>query len=165
MLVPDGALMTAGFLLSADTVSDLERFDVEQLPPPSQVQRALLLERDGIAVDARLRATLAEAGAVVETAPGDGFADMLMAEPQDAKLARECCPTVGAWIAAGDDGSASAQARRAGGPSGAARGEPQLARARSPRHDKIVLEGADGHGFVETPIVLRQPLAGGCSGS
>jgi dienelactone hydrolase len=154
VLVPDGALMTAGFLLSADTVSDLEQFDVEQLPPPSQVQRALLLERDGIAVDTRLTVTLAGAGAVVETAPGDGFADMLMAEPQDAKLARGVLSTVGAWIAGGDEGSASARptAERAeGAAAGAAVAESVTA------HDKIVLEGADGRGFVETPIYFAAP--------
>jgi len=155
-LVPDGALMVAGFLLTADTVSDLERFDVEQLPPPSQVQRALLLERDGIAVDSALRMMLAGAGAVVETAPGDGFADMLMAEPQDAKLARGVLSTVGAWLAAGDNEPAAAQATAEGAEggfaaAGAAVVEPVTA------HDKTVLEGADGQGFVETPIYFTAP--------
>lgn len=100
VVVPDGAVMTAGYLLSAETATELERFDAENLPPPSRVSRALLLERDGIAVDERLAAVLRSAGAEVTTAAGDGFADMLMAEPQDAELPRAVQSTLNDWLEA-----------------------------------------------------------------
>ncbi|MFZ0384411.1 MAG: alpha/beta hydrolase family protein, partial [Solirubrobacteraceae bacterium] len=155
-LAPEGALMTAGFLLSADTISDLERFDVERLPPPAQVRRALLLERDGIAVDTALRTTLTGAGTVVETAPGDGFADMLMAEPQDAKLARGVLAMVAGWLAAGDDEPASVEPTAERPEGGFAAGRPDVVDAVT-AHDKIVLEGTGGCGIVETPIHFAAP--------
>ncbi len=99
-VVPDGAVMTAGYLLSAETATQLERFDAETLPPPSRVSRALLLERDGIAVDERLAAVLRSAGAEVTTAAGDGFAAMLTVEPQDAELPREVQSTLNDWLEA-----------------------------------------------------------------
>ena len=151
--VPEGALMTAGYLLNAETVSELERFDVEQLPPPSQVSRALLLERDGIAVDERLRHALASAGAEVTTAPGDGFADMLMAEPQDAKPARAVLSTVGAWIAAGDGQAENTAATR---PAGAA--APEETSGRPPIvHLEAELTAPDGGMIRETPLYFESP--------
>jgi alpha-beta hydrolase superfamily lysophospholipase len=98
-VVPDGAVMAAGFLLSAELLSQLSRFDVGVLAGTVGVRRALLLERDGLSVDEALRDWLIRAGADVRTAPGDGFADMLMAEPQDARPARATLDTIGAWLA------------------------------------------------------------------
>ena len=55
---PDGQLEAGGFLLDAQTVSDLTALDVTTLDLPRGLPRgALLLQRDGIAVDARLRPT------------------------------------------------------------------------------------------------------------
>jgi hypothetical protein len=59
----DGELEAGGFLLGAQTVSDLSALDLTALDLPRGLPRgALLLERDGIAVDARLRNALERRG-------------------------------------------------------------------------------------------------------
>ena len=102
-VVPEGALMTAGFLLSAETLRQLERFDMTSSAPPKRLRRALLLGRDGIAADERLRRVLIDAGVEVSTHGGDGFADMMMSEPQFARLANETLTDIAAWVRRGDE--------------------------------------------------------------
>jgi pimeloyl-ACP methyl ester carboxylesterase len=109
--VPEDAMLTAGFLLTAETLSDLEGLDAGALPAPPHVRRALLLERDGIAVDARMRDAAAQAGLEVSTAPGVGFADMLMAEPHQTRSADTVLAAITDWIEADSDaGPASTSA-------------------------------------------------------
>jgi alpha-beta hydrolase superfamily lysophospholipase len=105
--VPEGGLLTAGFLLTAETLADLDRLDVTAMPAPPRARRALLLERDGIAVDKRLYGTLVEAGLDVSTEPGDGFADMLMAEPHETRSANVVLAAVTAWIQQEDAGTST----------------------------------------------------------
>jgi pimeloyl-ACP methyl ester carboxylesterase len=93
----DGSLVTGGYLLTAATLDALRALDLSAGAP---VRRALLLERDGRAVDARLREGLEAAGAEVAVAPGDGYARMMMEEPQDARPALALFERVEAWLAA-----------------------------------------------------------------
>ena len=162
--LPDGALIAAGFLLSAETLSDLERFDVAELRPPGGVGRVLLLERDGMPIDESLRAALVDAGADVTTAPGEGFADMFMAEPQDARLGRAALATAGAWIAAGDPGTVGGDTSASAGSTHAARSAPAVA-----AQGRAELVASDGTRVRETPLffpasagrlfgVLTEPL-------
>lgn len=98
--VPQGAIAAAGFLLGAETARALSAVDLTVAPVPPGVGRVLLLERDGLAVDARLRARFEAAGDVELTvAPGPGYADMMMAEPHDAEPSAEVLAALVAWLA------------------------------------------------------------------
>ncbi|MGI8506812.1 MAG: hypothetical protein ACR2MK_08430 [Solirubrobacteraceae bacterium] len=108
--LPAGELEAGGFLLSAQTVEDLERLDLTALAlPEAQTRRALLLARDGIAVDARLRGHLESSAAAVTVAPGPGYAEMT-SHPQQARPALEVFARVTAWL---DAASVPAHAARA----------------------------------------------------
>ncbi len=83
---PAGAeqLKVAGFLMSGETVGAFEALDLTELSIPEPTnRRALLLERDGLAVDRRLREHLEAEGLDVTVRPGLGYGAM-MAEPQNA---------------------------------------------------------------------------------
>jgi alpha-beta hydrolase superfamily lysophospholipase len=97
--LPEGAIASAGFVLSAETVAALERMDLTELelPCPSR-RRVLLLERDGLEVDARLHEALSRAGAEVMVAPGPGYGAMVI-PPQQSRPPTEVFATVGAWLA------------------------------------------------------------------
>jgi alpha-beta hydrolase superfamily lysophospholipase len=95
-VLPDGSLAANGFVLPAATAADLDALDLTTLPPPATVTRALLLDRDGIAVDDGLRTFLAHAA--VTAAPGPGYA-ALMARPQESVPPREVMATVASWLA------------------------------------------------------------------
>ncbi|MBS1868203.1 MAG: alpha/beta fold hydrolase [Actinobacteria bacterium] len=95
----DGALASAGYVLSAETLAALEALDLAQRTlPDGTARRALLLERDGLAPDPRLRTMLDEAGVAVTVAPGPGYGTMV-AEPHRALAPREVFETVAAWLA------------------------------------------------------------------
>jgi hypothetical protein len=102
--LPDGELEAGGFLLTAETVNRLEALDLAlvDLPRPGE-RRVLLLERDGLPIDAALREHLERAGVQVTLAPGPGFADMT-SHPQQAESSPEVIETVQGWL----DGSVAA---------------------------------------------------------
>ncbi|MEA2315771.1 MAG: hypothetical protein QOI03_2463 [Solirubrobacteraceae bacterium] len=93
----DGSLWAGGFLLNADTVRELERLDLAELEMPG-VRRALMLDRDGIRADERLRSHLSGRGVAVSVASGDGFGAM-MAKPHHARAPRAVFARVQAWLA------------------------------------------------------------------
>jgi predicted ATP-grasp superfamily ATP-dependent carboligase/alpha/beta superfamily hydrolase len=93
-----GATGAGGFALGAEATRSLEALALAELPMPAeQLRRALLLERDGISVDARLRTALEGAGAVVNVAPGEGYGAMT-APPQEAKPPASVFARVDAWL-------------------------------------------------------------------
>jgi alpha-beta hydrolase superfamily lysophospholipase len=97
--LPDGSLEVGGFMLAAETVGALEGLDLTELEfPHGGGRRALMLERDGIEVDRRLREHLEAAGIEVTVAPGPGYGAM-MAHPQQARPPRREFATVSAWLA------------------------------------------------------------------
>lgn len=97
----------------------------------------LLLERDGIDVDSRLRVHLEESGAAVTAAAGPGFGEM-MAEPQHARPPAEVFATVDTWLE-----DTPREGRAAG---------PHVGVAESL---DLVHEGAT---IRETPISIKQPF-------
>jgi pimeloyl-ACP methyl ester carboxylesterase len=95
----DGELTAGGFLLSGETVASLEQLDVGELQLPArQLRRALLLGRDGVPADARLKAALEQHRVELSEAPGDGYATM-MAKPQFARSPTETFALVRSWLA------------------------------------------------------------------
>lgn len=115
-LVPDGGLEAAGFLLSPETVTDLTALDLTALDlPDASGRRVLMLDREGLDVDHRLRDYLEQSGAGVEVAPGPGYS-RYTEEPQLARAPREVFATVTAWLSEAPVGRARP---RAGGGAGA----------------------------------------------
>jgi dienelactone hydrolase len=97
----DGELEGGGFLLSAQTQADLEATDLSSLTLPRGLSRgALLLDRDGIAADARLRAALEAQGVAVMGGPGDGYAAMT-SHPQQAEVPDRTLAGVASWLGGG----------------------------------------------------------------
>lgn len=96
--VPEGGMLTAGFLMTRETIDALRALDAATLAGLHGVERALLLERDGLPVDPYLRTALADAGVSVDCAPGEGFAEMLAAEPHDAVPADATLARIIGWL-------------------------------------------------------------------
>jgi pimeloyl-ACP methyl ester carboxylesterase len=104
----EGGLASGGFVMSAETIAALEALDLTKLAlPGAATRRVLMLERDGLEVDKRLRAALEESGAQVSTAPGPGYGAMI-APPQQSRPPVEVFAAVGAWLASGSAESAIA---------------------------------------------------------
>jgi alpha-beta hydrolase superfamily lysophospholipase len=95
---PDGELEAGGFLLAAQTVTDITAVDVATLELPNGLPRgALLLELDGIAIDDRLRDPLERRGVEVTTAAGDGYA-ALTSQPHESIVPEQVLATVAQWL-------------------------------------------------------------------
>jgi pimeloyl-ACP methyl ester carboxylesterase len=96
----DGEVWVGGFVLTAETAGALEQLDISKLTfPPGLPRRALLLGRDGIGVDKRLRKRLEEAGAQVTLSAGEGYGEM-MARPHDARSPVGVFGEVAQWLQA-----------------------------------------------------------------
>jgi alpha-beta hydrolase superfamily lysophospholipase len=91
-LLPDGAVLAAGYLLSAETAAALEAVDLTELPlPNAQHCRVLLLGRSGLTVDRLLRGSLERAGVEVTVASGRSHPGI-----------NEVFDRVDAWLAEGE---------------------------------------------------------------
>jgi pimeloyl-ACP methyl ester carboxylesterase len=96
----DGGLEVAGFVLSAETVSELEQLDLTALSLPQAARRrVLLLGRDTLAPDRRLRAYFERSGAALTTADGPGYGK-LVTHPQFAETPHEVFAHSLSWLAA-----------------------------------------------------------------
>jgi pimeloyl-ACP methyl ester carboxylesterase len=101
--VPDsggeGELELTGFVITGDTARALEavRLDALELPAADR-RRVLLLERDGIPPDKRLRTHLEQAGAAVTVTASDEYTAM-MADPQHFKVPQRTIATTIDWLA------------------------------------------------------------------
>jgi alpha-beta hydrolase superfamily lysophospholipase len=146
-----GTLVTNGYVLSAETVAQLERLDLQEgESSTATVRRALLLQRDGLKLDKALALVLERAGAEVTVADGPGYGAM-MVEPQDARAPLGVFEHVSSWLArgqAGDAAPAAAVAERAG--------ERAPAAARPSSRPELVLECA-GVQVRERPVSLDGP--------
>jgi len=147
----EGELVANGYRMSEETVQELERLDLAELPQESGPQRALLLERDGLRTDKRLHALLERCGAAVTVANGRGYG-LMTREPQDARPPLQVFELVGSWLAGGE----------AAGP-GTAPSEPaSVGRAQAgstqapPDHEslRIVHSGVE---LRETPVFVDRP--------
>jgi hypothetical protein len=164
--LPKGSVGAGGFVLSAQTAESLEDLDlVADTDRAGQLDRALLLERDGIGVDERLRAHLERSGVAVHIAPGAGYGAMT-AEPQEARPPLEVFASVQAWL-----GEATATAPTDAA-SGAAAATPRVGTIASPVprqapaatvpavvhcSDAVELT-IDGVHIRETPLSIEQPF-------
>ncbi len=104
--LPEGALEAGGSVLSAETKADLGSLATAPTPGAAPA-RALLLDRDGIAVEAAIAEGLEAAGTEVAAAPGPGYGT-LVSHPEKSRLSEEVAATVADWLVAGPTDSASA---------------------------------------------------------
>jgi alpha-beta hydrolase superfamily lysophospholipase len=142
-MLPQGALELIGFLLDAETASALEQLRLTELQLPNASQRrVLLLGRDGLAADKRLRAHLEHAGAAVTVADTSDYGE-LMADPQAAQTPVETIARTLGWLEKGPPTPPT----EAGGPT-----TPAV------ECDSMQLR-CDGRRIAETP--LRLELSGG----
>jgi alpha-beta hydrolase superfamily lysophospholipase len=146
--LPDGYVWAGGFVLTAETVRDLEMLDVSALAlPAGRPQRALLLDRDGLSVDERLRSHLEAIGASVTVAAGAGYGAM-MAQPHEAQPPLGVFAQVRAWLEEKPlrDPALGAEARTGGA---GALGE----------HKEMVEMTVEDVRICETPLTVAHPRA------
>lgn len=98
--VEDGALVVNGYLMSAETVTGVERLDLGkvELTPSRTLRRTLLLGRDGMKVDKSLPGALERAGVAVTVADGQGYGAMMPADPIAGRPPIEVSELVSAWL-------------------------------------------------------------------
>jgi alpha-beta hydrolase superfamily lysophospholipase len=98
----DESLMAAGFVLTPEAVSELKAVDLTARPLPAATgRRVLLIGRDGLAPDPKLRAAAERSGAAVDDAPGTGWSAM-MAVPVTAEPPWQTIDAVAAWLERGE---------------------------------------------------------------
>jgi len=95
----DGVLEVAGFVLSAETVGDLERLDLSTVSLPEAAgRRVLLLGRDTVPADRALAEHLAAQGVELTVAAGHGYARMIT-HPQFAETPYRLFGEMLDWLA------------------------------------------------------------------
>ena len=142
---PEGELEVGGFVLTAETQAELGGVDLSALALPHGLPRgALLLERDGIAADERLRNALEGQGVTVAVRPGDGYGEMT-SHPQQSQVPESVVSEVLAWLAGGE--------QRAGTPAAQA---PQRSPSILSRWRSRSRCGPATAEIVETPLTIPQ---------
>lgn len=100
-VLPEGWLEVNGFVLSADTVAAIESIALTDLSVRG-LQRALLLDQDGIPTDGTVATALTEAGVEVSKRPGPGWGAMTF-HPERPSVPTEVMATVRGWLAEAPD--------------------------------------------------------------
>jgi len=145
----DGELEVGGFVLSAETQAELGAVDLSTLALPGGLPRgALLLERDGISVDARLQRAFAAQGVRVEVRAGTGYGEMT-SHPQHSQMPESVVTEVMAWLAQGGDGAGAPGVHRAAGVDSTAPAVPVGV------SESAMLHVGDAE-IVETPVTIPQ---------
>ena len=138
-----GEIEAGGFVLSASTVSELERLDLTAIELPSMPgRRVLLLDRDGLAIDAAVRKSFERMGVALTVAPGDGFGPMT-SHPRYARPPLAVIERVQSWLDAG---------------SGPLAGRPGSQPVHMADMRRAEIQLGDGGVIRETPIAIQQPF-------
>src|SRR4051794_7487670 len=155
--VPEGAVMAAGSLLSAETAAALSHVDLAERPLSGDAsRRALVLGRDGVAPDERLVDALGAAGVDVTTQPGAGYGDLLM-QPSEARTPHATIAAVGAWL----DAALARQYLGEPAPSGARLEMEVDGRRIEERPFAVSAAGIPLLGVLSRPA-LAEPVGGTC---
>ena len=97
--LPEGWYGGGGFFLRSEVCHALEELDLASLwLPAAGGRRALLLDRDGIAVDPRLHAHLSAQGIDVQVGLGSGYGEMT-GRPHDSAAPEQVFDVVDRWLA------------------------------------------------------------------
>jgi pimeloyl-ACP methyl ester carboxylesterase len=132
-------LEVTGFALSEQTLRDLEGLDLTALElPAAERRRVLLVGRDELGVDRRLREHLTQAGVALEVLAATDFG-LLMAHPQEGRAPEATIAATIDWLGSPPPGASSP-------PGASAVGVSQTA--------TIVNEGQE---VLETPLAITTP--------
>lgn len=144
--LPAGSMEVNGFVLSAETIAGLEALEL-RASEMGGLERALLLERDGIGPDARLAEQLTGAGVDVSVQPGPGW-EAMTAHPADVHPPLEVMATVARWLGSVPGGDAF------GAPLASAPCEALV--ADGVRESPLVVDGPSGRLLA----ILAEPVTG-----
>lgn len=151
---PGPDLLVTGYRLSGDTVNALQALNLDELPLPARpARRALLLSRDGLAVDEQLRTHLEAIGTTVRVASGNDYAAMMFT-PQGSELPSATVALTLDWLAEPPLSSAADAAP----PSPAAPGLDQTVELGGERHRVressfgFAIGAGSGFGIFSEPI-------------
>jgi len=135
----DGSLAIAGYVLSGETQRELDELDLGELDSSRlRSSRVLLLTRDGLAVDQRLRHSIEACAGEVTVSDGAGYAAMMMADLPHAVSAYGVFEQVAGWL----EGDAPA---------------PRATAARPETTSSVELSLRDGARVRERPIRIEHP--------
>src|SRR5438477_2081257 len=98
--LPAGDLSLTGFLMSAETASAIEALRLTELDLPPGPRRVLMIGRDGLSADDRLREQFERAGAVVTVRETSDYGEA-MGHPQESRTPRETIATSLEWLSEG----------------------------------------------------------------
>jgi pimeloyl-ACP methyl ester carboxylesterase len=145
---PPSGEVAAGFILSADTVAALEELELAALEfPPDRPSRALLLQRDGIALDARIARRLEQVGVDVTVSRGEGYGAM-MTEAERARAPSGLFDPIEKWLERSPLETPASEQTRSASAAG-----PAAARAST----EIELSIGSWH-VRERPLTVDQPF-------
>jgi alpha-beta hydrolase superfamily lysophospholipase len=155
--LPDGWLEAGGFVLTDETIDALEQVDLRSLQPGG-LQRALLLEREGAGIDARLQAQLERCGVEVTSGAGEGWEAMVF-HPERPEPPEEVFARVTSWLAQAPE---PVTTRRVRAPAAAGEIVIQVDAARV-RESPLTVRWGDGRlvGVLAEPV--DAPDAGLCA--
>jgi pimeloyl-ACP methyl ester carboxylesterase len=138
--LPPGALEVTGFLISGQTAAAIESVEIPQLALPDPTERrVLLLGRDALGVDRRLREHYEQAGVELTVVDAEDYG-ALMAHPQEAQAPLETIRRSIEWLKRGDRPPAQTQPRRCASP--------------AVERPRLELTGQDTT-ITETPLTLE----------
>jgi pimeloyl-ACP methyl ester carboxylesterase len=148
--LPEGELEAGGFLLSAETVRELEQLDLTSMElPAARSRRVLALERDGIPVDAELLEALQASGVELQVSLGEGYGAMT-SHPQRAEVPTDVIGRVTAWL---DEKSQAAT-----DPSQAVSSTDGSAGTGATASSSVLIRSGGEAEVRETPITIQQPF-------
>lgn len=149
----DGELEYIGFRLGGETAGELEALRLTELEvTDAEDRRVLLLGRDGMAAEARLREHFEQAGAAVTVEDTDDYST-LMLHPQEAQVPLATIAKTITWLSA----AAPEHGRRRSAGELERSAASELQRSASELQRSAIELRWDGHIVRETPLWLEGP--------
>ncbi len=146
-MLPEGWLEVNGFVLSAPAVEAIGRLDLTSRPT-GLLRRALLLDHDGIPVEASIRAHVEASGVDVTVADGPGYEAMCF-HPERFDPPMAVFERVGSWLADAEAADATVVAPM-----------PLVRRTVQPVPESTAAAAipVDGTSVRESPFVVERPF-------
>jgi pimeloyl-ACP methyl ester carboxylesterase len=109
---PDGTVEVTGFVMSQQTAAEIDELDLTKIElPDASGRRVLLINRDELGVDRRLREHLERSGVSVTTLPANDYA-LLMGHPQEGRAPLQTIQASIEWLRQETSGDQAPAAKR-----------------------------------------------------